>query len=237
MRVTPWLSTRDRVLKKIELSPPKWPKGCEPKSWVSCLHSWNDYEVMDSLIWNQGCTYACSCLIIGHPSFSFQPWMSTCTPALWNFHCSSDPWPPPVSLALQLLPQICGVRAAIRPLENAWDFILSASLLTGILAWVTSQYKNSWTMLDPLTCACSFWSTWGRYIAYPDAKHSYCINRAPKNLCSYANSTILHTGDCKQERESLRTSQHNFYEGLFHWSTASSDFVPQGRSRNGWPGR
>ncbi len=89
-------------------------------------------------------------------------------------------------------------------------------------------------MLDPLTCACSFWSTWGRHIVYPDAKESYCINRAAKNPRSYTNSTILHNGDCKQERESLRTSQQDFYGGLFHWSTASSDFVPGGGSRNRW---
>ena len=169
---------------------------------------------MDSLIWNQG-LHLCMLLPDYWSPFFF---LSTMDVYVYSgsleLHCSSDPWPPPVSLALQLLPQICGVRAAIRPPENVWDLILSAWLLTGILAWVTSQYKNSWTMLDPLTCACSLWSTWGRYIAYPDAKDSYCINRASKNLCSYANSPILHNGDCKQERESLRTSQQNFYEGL-----------------------
>ena len=31
----------------------------------------------------------------------------------------------------------------------------------------------------------------------------------------------------KQERESLRTSQQDFYGALFHWSTASSDSVPE----------
>ena len=41
----------------------------------------------------------------------------------------------------------------------------------------------------------------------------------------------------KQETESLRTSQQDFYGGLFHWSTASSDFVPRGGLRNPWHGR
>ena len=46
------------------------------------------------------------------------------------------------------------------------------------------------------------------------------------------DSTVLHNREYKQERELLRTSQQDFFGGLLHWSTASSDFVPQGGSRN-----
>ena len=34
--------------------------------------------------------------------------------------------------------------------------------------------------MHPLTCACSFWSTWGWHIVWPNAKEFYCINRAAK---------------------------------------------------------
>ena len=100
--------------------------------------------------------------------------------------------------------------------------------------------------MHPLTCACSFGqlevdtlSTQMQksFTASTERQKRVFIHYTQILLSSIVGRMVFIQYTLKQERESLRTSQQNFYEGLFHWSTASSDFVPQGRSRNGWPGR